>query len=336
VLEARAPGSGASGNSFAWVNAARKEPDAYYRLNAEGVRGYPGLAAELGVDVGFRGGGSLEWAESADEQATLRARVERLARRGYASRVIAREAALALEPHLAIPAGAEVAFYEPDGWVDAPRLVGAFLDRAATQGAEIRPATPVRTLAGGGSVVRLVTGVGEIRADSVLACAGTGTADLLAPLGLTLPVRRVPGLLAVTSPPPAPLTRVVHAPGIHLRPDATGGLLLGAEDLDGFATETGPPPSLDAAAPLLERARGVFPPARDVKLVAVKVGVRPMPDDGVSIVGPVFGLENLWVTVTHSAVTIGPLLGRLVAEEMTGGPASPLLEPFRPDRFRRR
>jgi glycine/D-amino acid oxidase-like deaminating enzyme len=334
VLEARAPGSGASGNSFAWVNAVRKEPDAYYRLNAEGVRAYADLAARLGAGIGFRDGGSLEWAESPDEQASIRARVERLGRRGYGVRLIPREAALALEPHLAIPAGLEVAFYEPDGWVDVPSLIGAFLNAAAGYGSELRPATTVRGLARDRGI-RIVTDSGEIRADEVLVCAGADTADLLAPLGFRFPVRRVPGLLAVTSAPPVALTRVVHAPGVHLRPDPTGGLMLGAEDLDGLATESGSLPSMHVAAPLLERARGVFPAARDVKLVAVKVGVRPMPADGVSIVGPVSDLRNLWVAVTHSAVTVGPLLGRLVAEEMTGGPASPLLEPFRPDRFRR-
>jgi D-hydroxyproline dehydrogenase subunit beta len=207
---------------------------------------------------------------------------------------------------------------------------------AAARGAELRPATPVRALARAGGGVRLVTSAREIGAESVLVCAGTGTAELLAPLGVGLPVRRVPGLLVVTSPPPAPLTRVVHAPGVHLRPDPTGGLQVGADDLDALATENGPLPSLDAAAPLLERARRVFTPAAHVKLVAVQVGVRPMPADGVSVVGPVPGLKNLWVAVTHSAVTMGPLLGRLVAEEMTGSPASPLLAPFRPDRFRPR
>jgi glycine/D-amino acid oxidase-like deaminating enzyme len=36
---------------------------------------------------------------------------------------------------------------------------------------------------------------------------------------------------------------------------------------------------------------------------------------------------------THSGVTLGPLLGRLIAGEIVGGPPSAMLAPFRADRF---
>jgi len=37
---------------------------------------------------------------------------------------------------------------------------------------------------------------------------------------------------------------------------------------------------------------------------------------------------------THSGVTLGPLLGRLIADEIVRGTPSAMLGPFRPDRFR--
>lgn len=333
VLEASEPATGASGNSFAWVNSVRKEPEPYHRLNATGMAEYPRLATELGTDVGYRDGGSLEWA-APQEQKELRERVARLAGWGYAARFIPAADARRLEPGLAVPDG-EVAFFDADGWVDAPRLVRSFLERAQARGAEVRRSTPVRALrSSGGRFDAVVTDAGEIHADRVLLCAGTSTEALLAPLGVRVPVRSVPGLLAVTSPPAVPLTRVVHVPGVHLRPDVTGGLLLGASDIDGFvtsATRPGPPP--DFAQPLLDRARVVFPPARDAKIVAVRIGVRPMPGDGHTIAGPVPGVDGAWVLVTHSAVTMGPLLGRLIAEEIAGGAPNALLGPFRPSRF---
>jgi glycine/D-amino acid oxidase-like deaminating enzyme len=58
-----------------------------------------------------------------------------------------------------------------------------------------------------------------------------------------------------------------------------------------------------------------------------------MPDDGVTIAGRIPGLTNAWVLATHSGVTLGPLLGRLIADEIVGGKPSPVLSPFRPDRF---
>ncbi len=52
-----------------------------------------------------------------------------------------------------------------------------------------------------------------------------------------------------------------------------------------------------------------------------------------TIAGPLPGFANLHVAVTHSGVTLGPLLGRLLAEELLGGAPAAQLAPFRPDRF---
>jgi glycine/D-amino acid oxidase-like deaminating enzyme len=39
--------------------------------------------------------------------------------------------------------------------------------------------------------------------------------------------------------------------------------------------------------------------------------------------------------VTHSGVTLGPLIGRLLAQEILTGEVEPVAAPFRPDRFPR-
>ncbi len=149
-----------------------------------------------------------------------------------------------------------------------------------------------------------------------------------------MPVGRVPGLLAATSPPAQPLQRVVHTPGVHLRPDVSGGLLLGADDVDAPAAQADSPTTLDAlAASLLERASRVMPAARGVKVVDRRVGVRPMPADRHTIAGRVPGFDNAWMIATHSGVTLGPLLGRLIAEEIVDGASHAALAPFRPERF---
>ena len=336
LIEADGPAAGATGSSFAWVNAVRKEPEAYHRLNAEGVAEYLSLVRELGAASGYRGGGSFEWSDPAStvDRDELRARVARLAGRGYPARFVPVDFATALEPGLRIPAGAEVAFYEADGWLDAPRLVTTLIDRAMGLGIRLVRARVRGARMAGPRVEALATDGAEIPIDRVLFTAGPATQSLLETLGARIPVQRVPGVLAVTSPAPAPLQRVVHAPGIHLRPDASGGLLLGATDIDAFATEAlppGPPPPF--VKPLLDRARGVFPPLQNARLVAVRLGVRPMPGDGQTVAGRLTDLENAWVVVTHSAVTMGPMLGRLIAREILGGAPAKILEPFRPARF---
>jgi glycine/D-amino acid oxidase-like deaminating enzyme len=70
-----------------------------------------------------------------------------------------------------------------------------------------------------------------------------------------------------------------------------------------------------------------------VKVVDSRIGVRPMPADGHTIAGRIPGYANAWVLATHSGVTLGALLGRLIADEIVRGAPSPILAPFRPDRF---
>ena len=331
ALDAAAPGSGTSRTSFAWVNSVRKEPEGYHRLNADGMDAHREQARELGTDGGYHDGGNLEWAESG-AQAELRGLVDRLAGRGYSAAWISRSEALRLEPALNIPDHvSEVAFYAAEGWLDAPRAI-----RRCLADAEVRAGAGVTSLRRRGERVEaVVADGGEVEADAVLVCVGPATqAFLQTTLGVGIPVGRVPGLLAVTSRPARPLGRVVHTPGLHLRPDAGGGLLLGAGDVDGLITEASAPETARAVAgQLLERAARVFPPAKDVHLVDARIGVRPMPADGVTIAGRIPGLANAWMIATHSGMTLGPLLGRLIADEIVGGPESPRLAPFRADRF---
>lgn len=335
ALDAGRAGYGTSRTSFAWLNSARKEPEAYHRLNADGMAAHRELARELGGDTGHHEGGSLEWAEGGEAERELCERVERLAGRGYAAEWITREHARQLEPGLAIPEHVrEVAFFAEEAWLDVPRLIRTLLDSAGKHGADIFEEQPVRSLRVDGGVAALVVDGRPIESGEVLVCVGPTTQAFLGPHGIAVPVERVPGLLAITSRPSTPLHRVVHAPGIHLRPDDDGGLRLGSEDVDGPAATAQAEATLaDLAALLLERARRVFPPARDVTVLAYRVGVRPMPADRHTIAGRIPGLANGWVIATHSGVTLGPLLGRLMAEEIVRGAVSPALAPFRPDRF---
>jgi glycine/D-amino acid oxidase-like deaminating enzyme len=61
-----------------------------------------------------------------------------------------------------------------------------------------------------------------------------------------------------------------------------------------------------------------------------------MPADRLPIVGPLPWLDSLYLAVSHSGVTLAPVLGRLVARELADGAPDGLLAPFRPGRFAER
>jgi glycine/D-amino acid oxidase-like deaminating enzyme len=82
----------------------------------------------------------------------------------------------------------------------------------------------------------------------------------------------------------------------------------------------------------IAKARAVVPGLAGIAAEAVRHGVRPMPKDGLPIVGFDSSVANLYHVVTHSGITLAARLGLLVTEELAGGDGSPL-EPYRPTRF---
>jgi glycine/D-amino acid oxidase-like deaminating enzyme len=136
------------------------------------------------------------------------------------------------------------------------------------------------------------------------------------------------GLLGLTAPAPVTIHRVVSSPHLNVRPDGAGRLLLHAPDLDGMTR-------LDEArsSELVRRAGSLVPRAAGVRLDAARIAARALPADGRTIAGWAPGMSGLYVLVTHSGVTLAPLLAELARSEIADGRDEPLLRPFRPERF---
>ncbi|TDD71236.1 FAD-binding oxidoreductase [Jiangella aurantiaca] len=89
----------------------------------------------------------------------------------------------------------------------------------------------------------------------------------------------------------------------------------------------------DSPERTLAAVRSTSRGAADVELLSARVGVRPMPADGEPIVGPVAAVPGLYVAVLHSAVTLAPAVGRLVARKLVDGAVAPELAGCSLDRF---
>ena len=282
--------------------------------------------------------GNVEWAVGEDAISALAAKVERLRGWGYAAEYLTPAELRAIEPDIIVPEGVErTVFYPTEGYVDVPALVGALATRAEAAGATIRTGCRVcRDYAqAGGRVTGIVSTTGErIAADAVISCTGRWSAAIAALADVHLPMANTAGLLVVTGAAPVSLRAVVTAPGINVRPDGAGRLRLQATEFDTTVTPDTPTvPIPPAAHTVLERAAAILPRLADVSLIAALVGVRPIPGDGYPTVGPVPGVEGFYLVATHSGVTMGPLLGRLVAREVLTGDADARLASFRTARL---
>jgi glycine/D-amino acid oxidase-like deaminating enzyme len=348
LLERALPGGGTSASSFAWVNSNEKPPLAYHRLNAESLLAHRRLRDDLQADLrsgpaGQPGiawlheGGGLEWAVTEEGRARLLEKAGRLQAWGYRIEVIDVPAVRALEPHLRLDGLTAATFCPDEAWVDAPAMVACLVAAAQAQGAEVRSGTAgeVRAFEHDGdrvAGVRVASGE-RLVGEHVVVAAGRWTDRVAGLAGIEVPLAPTCGLLAVTSVIDRGVSRVVHVPGMHFRPDPSGGLVLQSGATDATVTmETPADPDLPGCKELLARLVHFLPAAASARIVAARVGVRPMPADGYPIVGPVEARPGLYLAVTHSGVTLAPLLGEIVATELATGTPDPRLASFRPAR----
>ena len=133
------------------------------------------------------------------------------------------------------------------------------------------------------------------------------------------------------------LSRLNDRDVIAMRPDGPGRILI-ALDVDAVAELQGLPYGpLPVDHPLVGRvmtlAANAAPSLAVAQPTEAIIAPRPMPADGYPSVGSVPGIPGYFEAITHSGVTLAPLIGRALAAEILGQPPYPLLAPYRPDRF---
>jgi glycine/D-amino acid oxidase-like deaminating enzyme len=337
VLEATRVGGGTSGISFAWTNSCNKSPRAYHDLNVAGMQAHAALRDEFGTTPWWHGGGRVEWKSGAD-QPDQKAKVERLRSWNYAVEWIDRRQLLELEPDIAPESvgNAPIAWYPNDGWLDPVVYAHAMMSAARRHGATLQTQTKVDGLiVEGGKAKGVRSAAGEtFHADLIVNCTGRWSNDTVGPEVPNVPLAPTVGFLVFTPPVPAAIRRVVSSPVCDFRPDGAGRLMVHWGAADATVTpEIGVDPGMGQAADLIERLTRVLPGIAPVEPEAARVTYRPIPEDGLSAIGPVPGLANYYVMVTHSGATLSPALGAMAADEIVNGTKRPELQSFRPERF---
>ncbi|MGY1699574.1 FAD-dependent oxidoreductase [Geodermatophilus sp. SYSU D00766] len=135
-----------------------------------------------------------------------------------------------------------------------------------------------------------------------------------------------PALLVRLTAPPGLVRTLVVTPRLEVR-QAAGGDLLVARVVDGGTTRED---LRRAGEEARERIAATSTGADGVRPAGVRVGTRPVPADGSPVIGPLPGVAGVHLAVLHSAVTLAPVVGRLVAAEVVSGVDAVELRALRP------
>ena len=195
-----------------------------------------------------------------------------------------------------------------------------------------------------GSVGSVVTSEGRITTRYLVLAAGIATPKLVNQIDPALadlvPINQVPGLLVETQALDSNqiIERVYYPPDtgrLHLRPTPSGGVLIGAEDIDSQVPEDSSTAPLEFVENLLVRTEEFLPAIKKIRLekkYSSRICVRPVPINEMPIVGQLPGVPGAFVAVMHSGVTLGPLIGKLLSHQIHAGDIPELLIPYSPSR----
>jgi glycine oxidase len=308
--------------------AAARTP--FDQLRAHSAALFPTLSAELrertGIDNGYIRCGGLEFCGEDCDGAEQEWQGE-----GITVEPLNQAALGRLEPALAPDLG--LALHLPDmAQLRNPRHLKALLAGCESWGVRLRPGCPVQGFTTSGRRLTAArTAVGDFAADCVVLAAGAWSESLLAQVGWRPGIRPVRGQIALLNTRVPLFRRVILWGSRYLVPRPDGRVLVGSTEEDtGFDKRT----TAAAVSELLRMAGALVPALADAHLERCWAGLRPGSPDGLPFLGPVPGLDNLFVAAGHfrAGIQLSPATGLLLKELLLGQPLTIDLAPFRLDR----
>lgn len=316
----------ATNASFGWINASFYADAAHHKLRVAGMAAYARLGAQ--ADIPVTRCGALWWEAQGAGLNKMRSEFQAL---GYPVEYVSGQAVQNAEPHLAnLPD--EALLFAGESAADAAGVAAVLI---ATSGAQVLRGVQVERCLGRGHVTGVRTNMGDIHADRVVIAAGTGAQAILAGAGMSLPMLKRPGVLVTTKPVAAKINHVLVTPHGEVRQLADGRVLASAvANHQGSDASDVPQHPQGIADRVLGWLQPMFP-EQDLQLDNVSLAYRPMPADGLPVIGAA-GPAGLHVAVMHSGVTLAAVAGEATAAEVLGQGHTryaDLLAPYRANRF---
>jgi sarcosine oxidase subunit beta len=329
VLEKRFVCSGASGLNTGYANVSEKGPEHYTRLSKMSADMYPALNEELGGGFGYERNGSIRALENEQEWEKQALTVsERNKVPGLDMRMLTIEEIRELEPAISsnLPGGS---FCPIDGSLNPLKFTRALARKAVQNGARVFTGTEVVSIqAAGGRIQEVITNRFRISTHVVVNVAGIHVPKIAEMVGLRVPVNPERGQITVTEAMPPFIRRVIGP----YKQFEDGQVLIGATNEQvGENTDVRP----EMLSDRVRRAIRVLPALKAANGIRCTAALRPMPPDRLPIYQKLEGVNDFYVAVGHSGVTLAPVTGRIFSELITRGHTDVPLEDYRVERFKK-
>lgn len=220
--------------------------------------------------------------------------------------------------------------------VDGRLLTEAMRRAAEAQGLDIRKASVERLVIENGAVTGVVIDGETVSAGKVIIAGGAWSQALGDQIGVRIPVYPMRGQIIHLSLPEVDTSRwpIVHAfHGHYLVSWHDSRVVVGAtrEANAGFH----PHATAAGVRDVLNEALRVAPGLADAQIKEIRVGLRPACTDGVPVIGPAPGMDNVYIATGFAAIglQLGPFSGKLAADWARGIEPAVNIASFSASRF---
>ena len=357
VLVDRGPIAGATSGSCMGHLMVTPDDAQEYAFSRSSVRLWQQLHAECG-GFDFNPTGALYLADSEDDLALLPELQRQFDRAGDRADVLDPQQLREVEPGIADDVPGAL-FYRDDAVVLPMLGCAAMLREAARHHAnfEVRQHCAVTGFTVGGDRIAAVhTATDSIAARDVVIAGGVWTPEIARKLGIErVPIFPRAGNLAITGHHTTPVRtqllevsylRFAHGkaqvdptrtddPGGHavnMQPQTNGGCLIGStRQFRGMDRTL----NKELLRRSLLRAQRYAPALAQTPVLRTWVGLRPYSIDKHPLIGPWPHVRGLWIAAGHEGlgITLAPITGRLIAQQLAGVPCDIDHTPYLPARF---
>ncbi|KWZ76967.1 FAD dependent oxidoreductase [Heyndrickxia coagulans] len=325
VIDKGFPLSGTSGATQAWVWVHGKKPDTYAYFTKCSAELYPELERKIG-DIEYARTGGIEPFFSVEEMKEAEKMVQSQSNAGIPVELLSREEVLKKEPYFS--QNVVGATYSPvDGNVNPFKLLEKYIKANRAHDVTFSFYNEVTGIDKKAGKFVVHTQKGKFTAEKLVLAGGLWTKKLGAFLNVSVPIEKVRGQIIVTEP----LKPFIHHTiGGMMRQMQCGPVLIGySMEKAGYDRRS----TLDIIQETAKFGIQYYPDLAKANVVRCFSGIRVIPEDGIPILGKVPQVDQLYIAVTHSGVTLSPLIGTLMSELIMKDTTSISIKDYQISRF---
>lgn len=317
---------GTSSATQGWVWVHTKQPSSYAELSMYSAELYKGLKKDLSVEFELNRTGGLSLIFEKEKLNEIEDLIERQEEKGINIKLLTPNEVLKKEPEVNKNiVGAT--YSQLDGHINPFRLVRSLIEGSIKNNVEFsfyKQVVNIKKLEN--DLYEVISEKGSFLTEQVVLAGGPWSLEIGKLLNIDIPLKLVKGQILVTEPLRPFLRHIVSG----VRQTNNGEILIGySKEEKGLERET----SFNIIGETARYAQKIIPKLEDVNIVRTFAGIRSVPEDGLPIIGEVPGNKGCYLAVTHSGITLAPIIGVLMSEVLRGKTTSLPIDNYNISRF---